>query len=100
MASEVVPRESVTREPSEAAPSRPVVASPHGSQLIPIVALVAGCVLAAASYQTRWVDAYRLPRMHVVIDTTIGFVSLLLAYLVYGRAVVLGRQRDYVLAFA
>src|SRR5262249_26615466 len=34
------------------------------------------------------------------IDTTIGLVSLLLAYLVYARVEVLRRQRDYTLAFA
>ena len=73
----------------------------RGSQIVPLLALVLGAALTAASYKTSWVHlAYRLPRMHAVIDTTIGLVSLLLAYLVYGRVQVLGRQRDYVLAFA
>jgi signal transduction histidine kinase len=74
---------------------------PRASQLVPILALVLGCALTAASFQVSWVHlAYRLPRMHAVIDTTIGLVSLLLAYLVYNRAQVLGRQRDFVLVFA
>ena len=74
---------------------------PHASQLVPISALVLGCVLTAASFKSSWVHlAYRLPRMHAVIDTTIGLVSLLLAYLVYSRARALGRQRDYMLVFA
>jgi signal transduction histidine kinase len=73
----------------------------RASQLVPILALVLGCVLTAASFKTSWVHlAYHLPRMHAVIDTTIGLVSLLLAYLVYNRAQVLGRQRDFVLVFA
>jgi signal transduction histidine kinase len=38
--------------------------------------------------------------MHAIIDTTIGLVSLLLACLVYSRAQVLGRPRDYMLLFA
>jgi signal transduction histidine kinase len=38
--------------------------------------------------------------MHAVIDTTIGLVSLLVAYLVYGRFEALQRRRDYLLAFA
>jgi hypothetical protein len=51
--------------------------------------------------RTTWLHlAYRLPRMHAVIDTTIGLVSLLLAYLVYGRVQAFGRQRDSILAFA
>jgi len=74
---------------------------PRASQLVPILALILGCVLTAASFKTSWVHlAYRVPRMHAVIDTTIGLVSLLLAYLVYNRAQALGRQRDFVLVFA
>lgn len=74
---------------------------PRPSQLVPILALVLGCALTAASYNTSWVHlAYRLPRMHAVIDTTIGLVSFLLAFLVYSRAQVIGRPRDYVLVFA
>ena len=74
---------------------------PRASQLVPILALVLGCALTAASYWTSWVHlAYRLPRMHAVIDTTIGLVFLLPAYLVYSRAQALGRQRDYMLVFA
>jgi signal transduction histidine kinase len=66
-----------------------------------MVALVLGCALTAASYKSTWVHlAYRLPRMHAIIDTTIGLVSLLLAYLVYNRARALARPRDYVLVFA
>ncbi len=73
----------------------------RASHLAPVVALILGCLLTAASFGSSWVHlAYRLPRMHAVIDTTIGLVSLLLAYLVYSRAQVLGRQRDYVLLFA
>ena len=74
---------------------------PHASQLVPISALVLGCVLTAVSFKSSWVHlAYHLPRMHAVIDTTIGLVSLLTAYLVYSRAQALGRQRDYMLVFA
>ena len=46
------------------------------------------------------VDDELASRMHAVIDTTIGLVSLLPAYLVYSRAQALGRQRDYMLVFA
>jgi signal transduction histidine kinase len=74
---------------------------PRASQLVPISALILGCILTAASFGSSWVHlAYRLPRMHAVIDTTIGLVSLLLAYLVYCRARALERQRDYMLVFA
>ena len=74
---------------------------PRGSQIVPLLALVLGAALTVASYKTSWIHlAYRLPRMHAVIDTTIGLVSLLVAYLVYGRVEVLHRQRDYTLAFA
>src|SRR5205807_3773018 len=53
------------------------------------------------SFGTTWVHlAYHLPRLHAVIDTTIGLVSLLLAYLVYGRVQAFGRQRDAILAVA
>jgi signal transduction histidine kinase len=79
---------------------RPLV-MPRRVEVVPVVALVLGCLLTAASYETSWVHlAYRLPRMHAVIDTTIGLVSLLVAYLVYGRFEALHKRRDYVLAFA
>ena len=75
--------------------------APLASELVPLAALLFGCVLTALSFGSSWVHlAYRLPRMHAVIDTAIGLVSLLLAYLVYGRVQALGRQRDSVLAFA
>jgi signal transduction histidine kinase len=74
---------------------------PGVSQLVPVLALVLGCALTAASFKTSWVHlAYRLPRMHAVIDTTIGLGSLLLAYLVHSRAQALRHQRDYLLVFA
>ena len=74
---------------------------PRGSQIVPFLALALGAALTVASYKSSWIHlAYRLPRMHAVIDTTIGLVSLLLAYLVYGRVEVFHRQRDYTLAFA
>ena len=74
---------------------------PRASQLVPASALVLGCVLTAASYKSSWVHlAYHLPRMHAIIDTTIGLVSVLLAYLVHSRARAMGAGRDYVLVFA
>src|SRR4029078_12262812 len=88
-----------TRHAPDPRPSR--IELPRASQVVPILALVLGCALTAASYQASWVHlAYRLPRMHAVIDTTIGLGSLLVAYLSYNRAQALGRQRDYVLVFA
>jgi signal transduction histidine kinase len=75
--------------------------APLASELVPVAALLLGGALTALSFGSPWVHlAYRLPRMHAVIDTTIGLVSLLLAYLVYGRVQALGRLRDSVLAFA
>jgi signal transduction histidine kinase len=74
---------------------------PRTSQLVPLAALALGVGLTIASYETSWVHlAYHLPRIHAVIDTTIGLVSLLLAHLVYSRVQVLHRYRDVVLAFA
>jgi signal transduction histidine kinase len=79
----------------------PGIASPTSSELIPIVVLILGGILTALSLGTSWVHlAYQLPRMHAVIDTTVGLISVLLAYLVYGRVQVKHRQRDLVLAFA
>lgn len=77
------------------------IEAPLASELVPVATLLLGGALTALSFATPWVHlAYRLPRLHAVIDTTIGLVSLLLAYLVYGRVQALGRQRDSVLAFA
>ena len=77
------------------------IETPLASELVPVAALLLGGLFTALSFGGSWVQlAYRLPRMHAVIDTTIGLVSLLLAYLVYGRVQALGRQRDSVLAFA
>jgi signal transduction histidine kinase len=71
------------------------------SELVPVAALALGALVTILSFGSSWVHlAYQLPRLHAVIDTTIGLVSLLLAYLVYGRVQALGRQRDSVLAFA
>lgn len=42
--------------------------------------------------------AYRLPEAHVLIDTAVGMVALLLAYLLYGRYVLTGERSDWVLA--
>jgi len=71
------------------------------SDAVPIVALVLGAILTALSFRGSWVHlAYRLPRMHAVIDTTIGLICFLLAYLVYGRVQVLWRERDALLVFA
>ncbi len=68
---------------------------------MPVTVLILGCIVTALSFESTWLHlAYRLPRMHAVLDTTIGLASLLLAYLVYGRVQALGRQRDAVLAFA
>jgi signal transduction histidine kinase len=81
-------------------PERPLI-MPRRVELVPLIALVLGCLLTAASYETSWVHlAYRLPRMHAVIDTAIGLVSLLVAYLVYGRFQALHKRRDYLLAVA
>ena len=74
---------------------------PRASQLVPVSALVLGCVLTIASFKSSWVHlAYHLPRMHAIIDTTIGLVAVLLACLVHSRARAMGRGRDYVLVFA
>jgi signal transduction histidine kinase len=74
---------------------------PRGSQLIPVVALILGCVVTAVSIRSSSVHlAYRLPRMHAIFDTTVGLISLLLAYLVFERVEVLQRESDYELAFA
>jgi signal transduction histidine kinase len=74
---------------------------PRGSQLVPLVVLILGCIVTAVSVKSSWVHlAYRLPRMHAVFDTTVGLISLLLAYLVFERVEVLHRERDYELAFA
>jgi signal transduction histidine kinase len=74
---------------------------PRGSQLVPVVVLILGCVVTAVSVKSSWVHlAYRLPRMHAIFDTSVGLISLLLAYLVFQRVEVLQRERDYELAFA
>jgi signal transduction histidine kinase len=74
---------------------------PRGSQLVPLVALILGCVITALSVKSSWVHlAYRLPRMHAIFDTSVGLISLLLSYLVFERVEVLHRERDYELAFA
>jgi signal transduction histidine kinase len=74
---------------------------PRGSQLIPVLALILGCIVTAVSVKSSWVHlAYRLPRMHAIFDTTVGLISLLLAYLVFQRVEVSQRERDYELAFA
>ena len=71
------------------------------SQVVPIAALVLGCALTALAFDASWVRlAYRLPRMHGVLESAIGLVSVLVAYLVYGRVRTFGRLRDLVLAFA
>jgi signal transduction histidine kinase len=103
MTTDALGTETVTPpRPAEGARSnRRTADAASRAQLVPILALVSGCLLTIASFGTTWVHlAYRLPRMHAVIDTAIGLVSLLLAYLVYGRVLALHRQRDYVLAFA
>ena len=75
--------------------------APNTIELVPFAALALGALVTILSFGSSWVHlAYHLPRLHAVIDTTIGLVSLLLAYLVYGRVQALGRQRDSVLAFA
>ena len=77
------------------------IEAPLASELVPVAALLLGGGLTALSFGSPWVHlAYHLPRMHAIIDTTIGLVSLLLAFLVYGRVQALGRLRDSVLAFA
>jgi signal transduction histidine kinase len=89
------------RPPGRTDVKRGRIDTPLASELVPVAALLLGALLTASSFGTSWVHlAYRLPRLHAVIDTTIGLVSLLLAYLVYGRVQALGRQRDSVLAFA
>src|SRR5215471_7511769 len=71
------------------------LALPRRTDVVPLLALVLGCIVTAASFETSWVHlAYRLPRMHAVIDTTIGLVSLLVAYLVYGRVEAFHKRRD------
>src|SRR5205085_3819133 len=90
-----------TRQPHGPAASRHRIEAPLASELVPVTVLILGCIVTALSFESSWLHlAYRLPRMHAVIDTTIGLASLLLAYLVYGRVEALGRQRDAVLAFA
>src|SRR5215203_2185435 len=70
------------------------------SPALPVAAIVLGCVLTAFSLDSSWVPlAYRLPRMHGVLESAIGLVSVLVAYLVYGRVRTHGRLRDLVLAF-
>jgi signal transduction histidine kinase len=89
---------TVVRDPRRSA--RPPIRVPV-AQLVPIAALVLGCALTALSFQSSWVRlAYRLPRMHGVLETAIGLVSVLVAYLFYGRVRAFGRWRDLVLAFA
>jgi signal transduction histidine kinase len=102
MTTDALGTETVTPTRPEAGARRPEAsATTARASLVPVIALVLGCLLTAASFGSSWIHlAYHLPRMHAVIDTTIGLVSLLLAYLVYGRVLALRRQRDYVLAFA
>jgi signal transduction histidine kinase len=101
MATKELDPETVHRVRRDAEVTRRRLELPRASQLVPITVLILGSVLTAASFKSSWVHlAYHLPRMHSVIDTTIGLVSLLLAYLVYSRAQALGRQRDYMLVFA
>ncbi|MDP9332284.1 MAG: sensor histidine kinase [Actinomycetota bacterium] len=101
MAAEELGPETVHRVHPDAQVRPRRLERPRASQLVPITVLVLGSVLTAASFKSSWVHlAYHLPRMHAIIDTTIGLVSLLLAYLVYSRAQALGRQRDYMLVFA
>src|SRR5689334_14286788 len=77
------------------------VEAPSSAELVPVVVLLSGLLLTILSFESHWINlAYRLPRMHAVIDTAVGLTSLLLAYLVYGRVQALGRQRDVTLAFA
>jgi len=90
-----------TRQPHGPEVGRHRIEAPLASELVPVTVLILGCIVTALSFESSWLHlAYRLPRMHAVIDTTIGLASLLLAYLVYGRVEALGRQRDAVLAFA
>ena len=59
------------------------IEAPLTSELVPVAALLLAGLLTVFSFASPWVHlAYRLPRMHAIIDTTIGLVSLLLAYLV------------------
>ncbi len=69
--------------------------------VVPIVVLVLGGIFTAVSFGTSWIHlAYRLPRLHVAIDTSIGLISFTLAYLVHGRVRAFGRRRDEVLVAA
>ena len=86
--------------PGDRTPSRRL-SNDSPSPLVPIAAVVLGCVLTALAFQRSWLHlAYRQPRMHGVVQTAIALVSLLVAYLVYGRVRTFGRWRDLVLAFA
>src|SRR5262245_52257597 len=102
MASEAVEKETVVDAVlrDQSPPSRrgaPV----QLSQVVPLGVVILAVLLTALSFQTSWVQlAYRLPRMHGVFQMAIGLVSVLVAYLFYGRAQVYGRWRDLVLAFA
>jgi signal transduction histidine kinase len=83
------------------ASNTPRVEWPTAPQLVPLLALVLGVLLTAAAFLSSRVHlAYELPGVHTMIDTTIGLVSFLLAYLVFGRLQVLSRKRDYMLAYA
>jgi hypothetical protein len=95
------PQSFVDAEVFETRPqNRPLWRLP-ASQLVPVAAIVLGSVLTVLSLDSSWVPlAYRLPRMHGVLESAIGLVSVLVAYLVYGRVRTHGRLRDLVLAFA
>src|SRR5262245_21041605 len=71
------------------------------SQVVPVAVVILAVLLTALSFQTSWVQlAYRLPRMHGVFQMAIGLVSVLVAFLFYGRVRAYGRWRDLVLTFA
>jgi signal transduction histidine kinase len=60
---------------------------------------VAGLALTAAVVALPFARfAYRLPEAHVLIDTAVGMVALLLAYLLYGRYTLTGDRNDWTLA--
>jgi signal transduction histidine kinase len=60
---------------------------------------VAGLALTAAVVALPFARfAYRLPEAHVLIDTAVGMVALLLAYLLYGRYTLTGDRSDWILA--
>ena len=70
------------------------------SDPIVIAALVSGAATAAVVFVPALRFAYRLPEVHVALETTAALVGLLAAYLVFGRFRRSGHLADFVLCYS